>query len=224
MQPARRRPIDSLVVWAAIAVLSLLPALAAAAGPSGAEARQLDSVRRQAAAASRAAPAGGFLSASGSAGEFFATPWPWRWFGSQTAADGQPACVTISRKQLDALIEEAARNEGFTPDLLRAVIRRESAFDPCAVSGKGALGLMQLMPETAEALGVTDVFDPEQNVRGGARYLGELLQRYHGDVALALAAYNAGPGRVARYDGLPPIPETIDYVRDILKDLEKPID
>ncbi len=215
---------DPLVVWAAIAVLLLLPALAAASGPPQAAGEQLDSVRRQAAAAGGAARSGRFLEAKGSAGGFFVTPWPWRWFGSGETPDGRPACVTIPRKQLDALIEEAAKKEGFTPDLLRAVISRESAFDPCAVSAKGAQGLMQLMPETAAALGVTDAFDPAQNVQGGARYLGELLQRYDGDVALALAAYNAGPGRVARYDGLPPIPETIDYVRDILKDLEKPID
>ena len=206
------------------ALLLLWPALAAASDPSGAVSRQLDSVRRQTGAAAN--PAGGGFVLAGASGEgFFVTAWPWRLLGGG-AADGDRAarCVLVAPEDLDAVIEDAARKEGFTPDLLRAVINRESGFDPCAVSDKGALGLMQLMPETAEALGVTDVFDPEQNVRGGARYLGELLERYGGDLVLALAAYNAGPGRVARYDGLPPIPETIDYVRDILKDLEKPLD
>ena len=206
------------------ALLLLWPALAAASDPSGAVGRQLDSVRRQMAAAANPA-GGGFVLAGVSSESFFVTAWPWRLLGGG-AADGDrtAGCVLVAPEDLDAVIEDAARKEGFTPDLLRAVISRESGFDPCAVSDKGALGLMQLMPETAEALGVTDVFDPEQNVRGGARYLGELLDRYGGDLVLALAAYNAGPGRVARYHGLPPIPETIDYVRDILKDLEKPLD
>jgi soluble lytic murein transglycosylase-like protein len=112
-----------------------------------------------------------------------------------------------------------ARREGFTPDLLRAVIDRESGFRPCAVSAKGALGLMQLMPETAAELGVADPFDPQENIAGGARFLSQLLEKYKGDITLALGAYNAGPARVDGYQGLPPIPETLNYVADILKKL-----
>ncbi len=131
-------------------------------------------------------------------------------------------CSRIQPEQIDGYVSRIAQREGFTPDLLRAVIRRESSYLPCAVSSKGAQGLMQLMPETAASLGVSDPFNPHQNIDAGARYLGELLDRYQGDAARALAAYNAGPKRVDQYGGLPPIPETINYVRDILGSIEPP--
>ena len=115
----------------------------------------------------------------------------------------------------DSLIEEAAEHHGVDPELVRAVVRTESAFDPMAVSTAGAQGLMQLMPALAEELGVTDPFDPRQNVFAGVRYLRALLDQYDGDEALALASYNAGPGAVMRYNGVPPYPETEQYIRNI---------
>ena len=121
---------------------------------------------------------------------------------------------------LQSYIEQVAEREGLTPDLLRAVIDRESAFDPCAVSVNGAQGLMQLMPETAAGLGVDDPFDARQSIDGGARYLAQLLARYGGDISLALGAYNAGPTRVDQYHGLPPIRETLNYVAHIMEQLD----
>ena len=126
----------------------------------------------------------------------------------------------MSPAEVDRYVEDAAQREGFTPDLLRAVIGKESGYQPCVVSSKGAQGLMQLMPATAEELGVVNPFDPKENIDGGARYLGEMLMRYDGDLELALSAYNAGPGRVDHYQGIPPIPETINYVADIMRGLE----
>jgi soluble lytic murein transglycosylase-like protein len=99
------------------------------------------------------------------------------------------------------------------------VIRKESAFYPCAVSPKGALGLMQLMPATAEMLGVTDPFDPKQNVDAGAKFLKQLIEKYAGDLPLALSAYNAGPARVDTARGVPDIAETKNYVADILSSI-----
>ncbi|WP_243174921.1 transglycosylase SLT domain-containing protein [Desulfofundulus sp. TPOSR] len=119
--------------------------------------------------------------------------------------------------ELEPLFREAAGEAGLDPELLKAVAAVESNFDPGAVSSKGALGLMQLMPETAESLGVSDPFDPAQNVRAGARYLRGLLDRF-GNLELALAAYNAGPGTVERNGGIPP--ETREYVRKVLNVLE----
>jgi soluble lytic murein transglycosylase-like protein len=116
----------------------------------------------------------------------------------------------------DSLIEEHAGNHGLSPDLVRAVIQVESAFNPRAVSPKGAIGLMQLMPGTAAEFGVVDPFDPADNIRGGVQYLRQLLDRYDNQVELALAAYNAGPGAVDKYGGrVPPYRETRDYVRRI---------
>ncbi|HEY0143685.1 MAG TPA: lytic transglycosylase domain-containing protein [Thermoanaerobaculia bacterium] len=114
--------------------------------------------------------------------------------------------------QFDAYIREAARTHGVDPRLVAAVVRRESAWNPNAVSRVGAGGLMQLMPATARFLGVTDVFDARQNIHGGTRYLRTLLDTFNGDLDLALAAYNAGPGAVARYKGVPPYRETQAYV------------
>ncbi len=107
--------------------------------------------------------------------------------------------------------------QGVDPELVRAVIAQESGFRPCAVSAKGAIGLMQLMPATIEELEVQDALDPGQNIDAGTRLLRRLLDRYNGDLALALAAYNAGPARVDDANGIPPISETMQYVSDLLK-------
>ena len=118
---------------------------------------------------------------------------------------------------LEPLIRNAANRHGIQPALISAVVRQESAGSPCAVSPKGAMGLMQLMPATAASLGVDDPFQPEQNIDGGVRFLKELLNRYQGDYALALSAYNAGPSRVDRAGGVPAFPETKAYVRGVLR-------
>jgi hypothetical protein len=118
-------------------------------------------------------------------------------------------------QQLDAVIDEASATYGVSADLVKAVIQTESAFNPVAVSPVGALGLMQLMPVTAAYLGVADPFDPRQNVNGGVKYLSMLLDRFNGNVALALAGYNAGPTAVARHKGIPPYRETRGYVQKI---------
>jgi soluble lytic murein transglycosylase-like protein len=114
------------------------------------------------------------------------------------------------------LIREHAGTQGLSEDVVRAVIQIESAFNPRAVSAKGAMGLMQLMPATASEYGVLDPFDPAENIRAGAAYLRRLLDRYDGRLELALAAYNAGPGAVDRYgEQVPPYRETREYVRRI---------
>ena len=115
------------------------------------------------------------------------------------------------------LIDKYAAAESVPAQLVSAVMRVESCYDRQAVSRAGARGLMQLMPETASALGVSDVFDPEQNIRGGVRYLAAMLKRFNQDTKLALAAYNAGPEAVAKYQGVPPYPETTSYVQRVLK-------
>ncbi len=114
------------------------------------------------------------------------------------------------------LFRRAGRRFGLDPRLLKAIARAESAFDPEAVSPKGALGLMQLMPETARLYGVQDPFDPEENVMAAAAYLRDLLD-YFQDLILALAAYNAGPQRVIQAQGLPPLPETRSFVTKVLR-------
>lgn len=143
--------------------------------------------------------------------------------------DGEPATVrrpaprrpeprrsrSAGTEDLLGLIDREARRQGLDPRLVRSVVQAESAWDPAAVSTKGAMGLMQLMPTTARALAVNRPFQPGENVRGGTVYLKRLLDRF-GDVRLALAAYNAGPEAVKRYGGVPPYPETVRYVRRVL--------
>jgi soluble lytic murein transglycosylase-like protein len=116
----------------------------------------------------------------------------------------------------EGLIQEAADRYSLSPALVRAVIRTESAFDPQAVSSAGAEGLMQLMPALADELGVVDSFDPRENIMAGTRYLSALLGDHGGNLELALASYNAGPGAVERYGGVPPFAETQQYVRTIV--------
>ncbi|HVB98912.1 MAG TPA: lytic transglycosylase domain-containing protein [Candidatus Dormibacteraeota bacterium] len=120
-----------------------------------------------------------------------------------------------------ALVHRAALQNGLSPRLLSSVIRVESDFHPRAVSPKHALGLMQLMPSTARALAVRDPFDPAQNVQGGAHYLKQLLGKF-GNVNLALAAYNAGPAAIRSYGGVPPFPETRDYIARVRRDMKRP--
>ena len=135
------------------------------------------------------------------------------------AGAGSADCDPLPAEQLDPLIEAAAEKTGVESKLVRAVIDQESSGRPCALSAKGAQGLMQLMPATAEEYEVDDPFDPKQNVEAGTKLLKSLLERYKNDPALALGAYNAGPARVEQAGGVPQIPETMDYVATILDKL-----
>ncbi|MFD1019265.1 lytic transglycosylase domain-containing protein [Thalassobacillus hwangdonensis] len=130
--------------------------------------------------------------------------------------DIKPVAVKASPEELNPIIKKAAEQFGVDEELIRSVIHAESNFDSTVVSHAGAQGLMQLMPGTARGLGVTDAFDPEQNIMGGTKYLKQMLDRYQGDTRLALAAYNAGPGNVDKYAGIPPFEETQNYVKKIL--------
>jgi soluble lytic murein transglycosylase-like protein len=145
---------------------------------------------------------------------FFVTPAPL----PPAAAPAPPAPHAFHaavERGVAALVRRAALETGVDPALLAAVARTESHFDPLARSSAGAAGVMQLMPATAQALGVENPYDPAENVRGGARYLRELLDRF-GDVRRAVAAYNAGPGAVERYGGVPPYAETRRYVARVM--------
>lgn len=117
---------------------------------------------------------------------------------------------------LEEIITEASEKYHVPKELITAIIKTESDFDPNATSGSGAQGLMQLMPATARELGVTDAYDPYQNVMGGTKYISQMLDKYDGDVKLALAAYNAGSGNVAKYGGIPPFQETQNYVVKVM--------
>lgn len=131
------------------------------------------------------------------------------------------SCEPVAESELSKMIDSAAHEHSLDPSLVREVARQESAFHPCAVSPKGAQGLMQLMPATQAQLEVRDPFNPQESLSAGAKLLKQLLDRYHGDLALALGAYNAGMTRVDRNFSVPEIPETKSYVTDILGRLTK---
>ena len=121
-----------------------------------------------------------------------------------------------SRAEIDNLITKYADKNGLDEDFVKAVINQESGFNPNATSHCGAMGLMQLMPATAQGLGVTNAYDAEQNIEGGTKYLKGLMDRFGNDKQLALAAYNAGPNAVKKYGGIPPYAETQNYVKKVL--------
>jgi soluble lytic murein transglycosylase-like protein len=129
----------------------------------------------------------------------------------------EPACDPLPESEIDSILKTESSSTGIEFDLLKAIVGQESAFRPCAESPRGAIGLMQLMPETAIELGATNPWDPQENIRLGAKYFKDMLTRYDGDQARALAAYNAGPAQIDAAGGIPDIPETQDYVRRILK-------
>ena len=140
---------------------------------------------------------------------------------AHTAVSRPNPGVVKAHPELESSIREAAARYGVAEDLIRAVIEAESQFNARAVSRRGARGLMQLMPATAATLGVNDPFDARQNIRGGARHLRALMDRFDNDLALALAAYNAGEQAVIQHRGIPPYPQTRDYVRRILRRLDR---
>ena len=182
--------------------------------------RQMESIRKQA----------GVIGQS-SNDRFFSIPWP-RQAGERASVLPPPspvvyapmlACDPLPADKLDPLVKSGAQTSSLSENLVKAVIDQESARHPCAVSPAGALGLMQLMPDTAAFLQVADPFDPQENVMGGTKYLRMLLDRYGGDLRKALSAYNAGPSRVDAVDGIPEIPETKNYVEQILKKINMPV-
>jgi soluble lytic murein transglycosylase-like protein len=134
------------------------------------------------------------------------------------ASSGQKAPEQkVKDPAISAVVEQAAAEHELPAELIRSVIQVESDYNPFAISPKGALGMMQLIPSTARRFGVGDVFNPVENIRGGAKYLKYLLDLYHGDYGLALAAYNAGEGAVAKHGGVPPYAETRKYVESVQK-------
>jgi soluble lytic murein transglycosylase-like protein len=135
---------------------------------------------------------------------------------AQTSPSSAPVSGTGASSAFDAQINAAAASNGIDPALLKGLVSQESGFNPNARSGAGALGLTQLMPGTASSLGVTNPLDPAQSLQGGAKYLREQLDRFGGDETLALAAYNAGPGAVQKYGGVPPYAETQKYVTSVM--------
>ena len=166
---------------------------------AGSLAQQKDSVRRQAESVGHAIM-------------------PWIAPAVRAAATAS-LCEAISQPELVRMIDETARRHEIDPALVREVARQESGFRPCAVSAHGAEGLMQLMPATQVQLQVGNPFSAQQSIEAGGKLLKQLLERYHGDLSLALGAYNAGPERVDQAGGVPPIPETRNYVAEILKRL-----
>ena len=174
--------------------------------------KQMESARKMETSAARQRAAAQAQTTAVPEGSFFSAGWSGPAMLPPPASD----CPPMEDSESAPLVRAAAARHQLNPELIKAVIRQESGFKPCVVSGKGAMGLMQLMPETADSLKATDPFDPAQNIEAGARYLKQMLERFKGDIRLALAAYNAGPEKV---DGpkpaVPDIPETRAYVDSI---------
>jgi soluble lytic murein transglycosylase-like protein len=201
---------------------------AVAAAASGNDSQPASSVAKMQAAAEKQRAAVRRQISGVDPGSFFTTPWL-----DQPTAQMAPAawvqadCDPLPAEQLQKLIAGTATAEAVNPLLLHAMVARESGGRPCAVSAKGAQGLMQIMPPTQADLGLTDPFDPAANISAGARYVKQLLARYKGNLRLALAAYNAGPQRVDDGHDVPAIPETQAYVSAILSSLkssDQPVD
>ena len=133
-----------------------------------------------------------------------------------TAANATSSGSVSSPENLEEYFKEASETYGVDINLLKAIARQESNFNPSATSSAGAMGVMQLMPSTAKGLGVTNAYDAQQNIMGGAKLMAQNLKKYNGDVSLALAAYNAGGGKVDKYGGIPPFKETQNYVKKVL--------
>lgn len=133
-----------------------------------------------------------------------------------TAANATSSDSVSSPENLEEYFKEASETYGVDINLLKAIARQESNFNPSATSSAGAMGVMQLMPSTAKGLGVTNAYDAQQNIMGGAKLMAQNLKKYNGDVSLALAAYNAGGGNVDKYGGIPPFKETQNYVKKVL--------
>lgn len=130
--------------------------------------------------------------------------------------DEYGAKVSNDESSFDYIIEEAAREKEVPFHLIKAMIQVESSFDPNAISKKGAMGLMQIMPQSAEDLNISDPFDPKENIMGGTTYLKAMMTRFKGELELAIAAYNAGPTAVEKYSDIPPYQETIEYVEKVM--------
>ncbi len=141
-----------------------------------------------------------------------------------SASEADFSSFLKTEKTLEDIYTEASQTYGVSVDLLKAMTRQESNFNPNATSRSGAQGLMQLMPATAASLGVTNAYDPYQNIMGGAQYIRKMLDKYNGNVSLALAAYNAGSNNVDKYGGIPPFAETQNYVAKITQYLAEGVD
>jgi soluble lytic murein transglycosylase-like protein len=187
------------------------PVAAPAPAPSIAE-RQAESAKKMEESAARQRAAAQAQTTAVPEDSFFTAGWS----GPAMLPPPLPNCPPMQESETEPLIRDSAARHQLNPALIKAVMRQESGFKPCAISEKGAMGLMQIMPDTAQSLKTENPMDPAQNIEAGAHYLKDMLTRFKGDVRLALAAYNAGPERV---DGpkpaVPDIPETRDYVESI---------